>query len=189
MRVVFKTMLVLAIIAFISYVTIRDFGLPRVPREIHLTYPAVQYTADDPAAVIHTTLEIEGTYYRYLFHHPTFKGVVRVHEHDFTMLESEIMEYPLYAYDRIYKASPDVRDSILTSFLSYPIWEHNSRGDFSNFQFKYLGELFIDNRFEQVKIHVNREFGDGTDRATYLAAPATTLEEAQQILKFTEIFE
>lgn len=107
---------------FISYVTIRDFGLPRVPREIHLTYPAVQYTADDPAAVIHTTLEIEGTYYRYLFHHPTFKGVVRVHEHDFTMLESEIMEYPLYAYDRIYKASPDVRDSILTSFLSYPIW-------------------------------------------------------------------
>ncbi|EHB65934.1 MULTISPECIES: hypothetical protein [Paenibacillus] len=177
-----KFSLIFAAIAAVLYVMIYDFGFPKFPYEIRMSYPAVQYTAEDPSSAVPTTIEIEGTYYRRLFQEPLFDGSIRVPLYDFTMSSDPDTEYPLYRYDRIYEDPQGSSNDTYISFLNYPSYTFKSNGAIDSVTIETLGQLYMKDRFQQVLIQVTRD-PDVDANPWFIVAPAATIEEAEQLRK------
>lgn len=177
MRLFLKFVFGFVLIAAVLYATISDFGMPRIPKKISISYPAVQYEPGDPSSVTKTTIEIEGTYYRRLFQEPLFKGAIRIPDYVYTLEAGTDLEFPLFR-----------RDGVLMLALMYPTYKFNSRGGIEDIKTETLGLLYIDNEFEQIRIVVFPK-PENPDRKLYIAAPATNLEEANNILKYGETAE
>lgn len=145
----------------------------RFPHAVNVTYPAVEYRADDPssAAFEKTTLHIKGTLYKPLFRDKKFKGTVWIEKYAFTKLGL----FPVVFHRDILNG---------WGVLTYITVQNNSQGH-ADVAMQTLGDIHELGDLAKIKISVYEPVLESSKHATGLtiAAPAQTLEEAKAIVK------
>lgn len=137
------------------------------PKKINLTYPAVEFRAEDPSSVDKTTITIKGTLHRKLWRNESFSGQIEIAKYEVTKSRMAPLIFHkdinngwgvLTYFDEVYKTTGAIKSSNIVMLSS--IWK-------------------ID-EFESIKLLLNEPVGQSPSQGKDLEimAPATDYESA-----------
>lgn len=152
------------IIGLSAFIFLFDF-----PKQINITYPAVEFELGNETSAEETTLIIKGTLKRPLFRNRIFEGQISVDKY------------------------PATTDNIMLSGMEFIELENDkyASGLFyldANFDMVIFGAIYTDKEFGQVNLAFQEQDGNSITNENpksttrlLLSAPASSYEEADQI--------